>query len=416
MKDGTNAAPAVTRGTAGTKPARPDAPLHHWANAAPLVAFSHLRWNFVFQRPQHILTRIGRERPVLFVEEPVLRPGAPPSLEIETVSPGVRVARPSLPMNGTPFSDSQQRALHELLQEQLDRDRWTAHVSWLYTPMAVRLAKALHPHVIVYDCMDELGSSGDAPPELAERERELLAAADVVMTGGHRLYRDMCEHHSFVRCYPSSIEVEHFANPGAEPADQAGIARPVLGFHGVIDERLDLELVAALAAAHPDWQIVLVGPVVKIEPAALPMAENIHYLGQKSYAELPAYLAGWDAALMPFVIGPTTRSISRSKVLEYMAADRPIVSTPIADVVASDHDIVHVGDGPDGFIAACEQALDGSGEDRERRRAKAREVLHRTSWDETVRRMGLIVRFLADPAPTQERALRELTPDTSLGS
>jgi UDP-galactopyranose mutase len=402
MKEGTNAAPA-TKGTAGIKPARPNPPAgSRWGNVVPLVAFSHLRWDFVFQRPQHIMTRIGRERLVLFVEEPVVRPGAPPSLEIETVSPGVRVARPSLPMNGTPFGDSQQRALHELLQEQMDRDRWTSHAAWLFTPMAVRLAKSLHPHVIVYDCMDPLAAFEDAPPELVERERELLAAADVVMTGGHGLYRDMCDHHSFVRCYPSSVEVEHFANPGAEPADQAGIPRPVLGFHGVIDERMDLELVAALAATHPDWQIVLIGPVVKIEPAALPMAENIHYLGQKSYPELPAYLAGWDAALMPFVIGPATRSISPTKVLEYMAADRPIVSTPVADVVAGYRDIVHVGEGPDAFIAACEQALHGSGEERERRRERARAVVHRTSWDETVRRMGLIVHFLADPAPTPE--------------
>jgi UDP-galactopyranose mutase len=404
MKEGTNAAPATGNGTAGIKPARPSPPSGTWwANVVPLVAFSHLRWNFFHQRPQHIMTRIGRGRPVLFVEEPVVRPGAPPSLEIQTVSPGVRVACPTLPMNGTPFGDSQQRALHELLQEQLDRDRWMAHVSWLFTPMAVRLAKALHPHVIVYDCMEELRGSGHVPPELAERERELLAAADVVMTGGHSLHLHLCEHHPFVRCYPSSVEVEHFANPGAEPADQAGIARPVLGFHGVIDERVDLELVAALAAAHPDWQIVLIGPVVKPEPAALPMAENIHYLGPKGYPELPAYLAGWDAALMPFVIGPATRSISPSKVLEYMAADRPIVSTPIGDVVANHPDIVHVGDGPDGFIAACEQALGASGEECERRREKAREVLHRTSWDQTVARMGLIVHYLADPGPTPRR-------------
>lgn len=403
MKEGTNAASPAAKGTPRIKTARssPSAGSRA-ANVVPLIAFSHLRWNFVYQRPQHIMARVGRERPVLFVEEPVLRPGVGPSLEIETVSPGVRVARPSLPLNGTPFSDSQQPALHELLREQMDRDRWTEHVAWLFTPMAVRLARSLHPRVIVYDCMDKRTAFQDAPPELAERERELLAAADVVMTSGHSLYHDQCDHHPFVRCYPSSVEVEHFANPGAEPADQAGIPRPVLGFHGVIDERIDLELVAALAAAHPDWQIVLIGPVVKIEPAALPMAENIHYLGPKSYSELPAYLAGWDAALMPFVIGPATRYLSPSRVLEYMAADRPIVSTPLVDVVANYGDIVHVGDGDDDFIGACEEALACSGDECERRRARAREVLHRTSWDETVRRMGLIVHYLADPTPTPE--------------
>lgn len=369
----------------------------------PLVAFSHLRWDFVFQRPQHEMIRFGKARPVLFVEEPIVRFG-PPSLEIETVAPGVRVARPGLPLGGTPFGDAQLSALNKLLREQLDSERWSEFVAWVFTPMAVRLAKSLHPHVMIYDCMDQLSAFWGAPPELQERERELLAAADAVMTGGPSLYRAKCDQHSFVRCFPSSVDVAHFAKPTTEPADQVDIPRPLLGYCGVIDERMDLDVLATMASTHPEWHIVMLGPVVKIDPQTLPQADNIHYLGQKSYAEIPAYIRAWDVALMPFVLGPATRYISPTKVLEYMACDRPVASTPIVDVIGPYGEIVYLGTGRHGFVEACERALEGSDEDAERRRQGAREVLRRTSWDETVRRMNLIVHYLADPIPSQEVA------------
>lgn len=370
---------------------------------APVLVFSHLRWDFVFQRPQHVMTRLGRSRPVLFVEEPIFREGEP-GLEIVAVAPGVRVAKPYLPIGGTAFGSQQQTALELLLRAQLERDGWRDFAAWLYTPMAVRIAKALHPRTILYDCMDELTGFKDAPAELIEREKELLAAAEAVLTGGPSLYRAKKDRHSFVRCFPSSVDVDHFgrarAGEGGMPSDQPA-AKPVLGYCGVIDERMDTEILERLAATHPEWQIVLLGPVVKIDPARLPQAANLHYLGRKEYAELPAYLSGWDVALMPFAIGPATKFISPTKVLEYMAAGRPIVSTPITDVVEPYSEIVYIADGPDAFVRACEQALAAGDDERAQRRALAGDVLRRTSWEETAKQMDEIVHCLADAIPTQ---------------
>jgi UDP-galactopyranose mutase len=370
----------------------------------PVLTFSHLRWDFVYQRPQHVMSRLGAVRPVLYVEEPLLRDG-PPALEITSVAPGVRVAQPFLSLDGTPFGSDQEPLLEPLLRAQLQDEGWKDFVAWLYTPMAVRIAKALHPRAIVYDCMDELTGFLDAPAELQERERELLAAAEAVMTGGPSLYRAKKDRHAFVRCYPSSVDVDHFARNGNTiPADQACLPRPWLGYCGVIDERMDLAILKRLASERPDWQIILLGPVVKIDPATLPRAQNLHYLGKKDYHELPAYIGGWDVALMPFAIGPATRYISPTKVLEYMAAERPIVSTPITDVVEPYGDIVYVGEGPDGFLRACASALSSTPFEREDRKRRARDVLRRTSWDETTRSMNLIVHCLADALPSQEVA------------
>jgi UDP-galactopyranose mutase len=364
----------------------------------PLVTFSHLRWDFVYQRPQHLMSRLALERPVLFVEEPAVRKGNP-VLEVEQVSEGVRVARPFLAMEDTAFGPSQHSLLVSLLREQLEEDGWRRFVAWLHTPMAVRVAKALHPEAIVYDCMDELSGFLGAPPEIRAMDKEMLAAADVVMTGGPSLWKAKRERHSFVHCFPSSVDVEHFAiaakgKESNDPPDQRGLPRPRLGYCGVIDERMDLDILRALAAQRPEWQIVLVGPVAKIDPESLPQAPSLHYLGQKPYEELPAYLAGWDVALIPFARNSATEYISPTKVLEYMAAERPIVSTPITDVAEPYGDIVHLGERPDEFVRACERALEASTIEHAARRARARRVLNRTSWDDTARRMEEIVQSI----------------------
>lgn len=378
---------------------------------APLVVFSHLRWDFVFQRPQHVMMRMGARREVLFVEEPLVREEEP-WLEVSSVSPGVRVCRPHLPNPGPGFGASQQRTLEILLRDLLERERITEFAAWLYTPMAIPLVRALRPRGIVYDCMDELSAFLGAPPELIERERELFAHADVVFTEGPSLYRAKSRLHSFVRCFPSSVDVAHFkgAMSASDPEDQAGLPRPRVGYCGVIDERVDLAILKAVAEAHPEWSIVMVGPVVKIDPASLPRAANIHYLGQRPYQKLPEYFSGWDLCLMPFAINAATRFISPTKVLEYMAADRPIVSTPITDVAEPYGDIVYLGDGPASFVAACECALAASEDERAGRRAHAHNVLQRTSWNETVRRMDEILHFLADYGTWNEAPARAATP------
>ena len=362
----------------------------------PLVVFSHLRWDFVWQRPQHVMTRLGARRDVLFVEEPIV--DGPPRLAIEQVADGVRVARPHLIEPGPAFGAKQQPTMVHLLRDFLRSERWDTVAAWLYTPMAVRIARALEPQVMVYDCMDQLANFQDAPPELLEREDELLLHADVVLTGGPSLYRDKSRLHRFVRCFPSSVDVAHFASASCTqpPAEQSHLAVPRLGYYGVIDERLDYELIAAIADAHPEWSVVMVGPVVKVDPARLPQRPNIHWLGQRAYEQLPAYVGDWDVCLMPFAINEATKFISPTKVLEYMAADRPIVSTPIADVAEPYGGIVAIADGAGEFIAACERMLAEDDAARTERRTRAHHVLQHTSWDNTVHRMDNILHYLGD--------------------
>jgi len=355
-----------------------------------IVVFSHLRWNFVYQRPQHLLSRLAATRPIFFMEEPEYDPNGPPRWERSTPLPNVTVLRPHTPVPAPGFHADQLAALEPLVADLADELNGSTLVAWLYTPMALPLAEALAPTVVVYDCMDELSLFLGAPPELLSREAALIECADVMFTGGPSLFRAKQARHPNVHCFSSSVDAAHFRvreTGVVEAEDQAGLPRPRLGFYGVIDERLDLPLIDFIAQAHPDWQVVLVGPVVKIDPATLPRRENIHYFGQRSYDELPRYLAGWDVCLLPFARNDATRFISPTKTLEYMAAELPIVSTPITDVAEPYGDIVYLGDTPAEFLAACEAALAAGPEERATRVAKMRRVLAGTSWNVTVSAM-----------------------------
>jgi UDP-galactopyranose mutase len=358
----------------------------------PIVAFAHLRWDFVYQRPQHVLSRLAASRRVVVVEEPSVEPGAATSLDVTRPAPGVVRCRPRLGAGAGGFSDEHHLTLAALLVDALRAEGVGDHVAWLYTPMALPLATAFDPALVVYDCMDELSLFHGAPTGLVERESRLLQRADVVFTGGPSLYRAKRHRHPDVHCLPSSVDVAHFRRAlesPDEPPDQQAIGGPRFGFFGVIDERFDTALIDRMAAAHPDWQIVLVGPVVKISPASLPRRPNIHYLGQRSYAELPAYLAGWDVCLLPFALNDATRFISPTKTLEYMAAERPIVSTPVRDVADLYHGVVHLAEGPAEFVRACERAL---AEPIGERIHHMRRIVGRTSWDATVRSMDFAMR------------------------
>jgi glycosyltransferase involved in cell wall biosynthesis len=379
--------------------------------ATPIVVFSHLRWRSVFQRPQQIMTRLARRRDVLFVEEPVFESG-PPGLEVTEVADGVRACRPHTALRESGFGARQNDSIAPLVLDLLRREEVKSFTAWMYTPMATSLATRLGPAAVVYDCMDDLAGFHGAPPELVAEERALLARADLVFTGGPSLYRARRERHPAVHCFPSSVDVAHFApRPDrALPADMEALPRPRLGYFGVIDERLDLPLIAALAAAHPDWSVALIGPVAKIDPETLPRRDNLHYMGPREYVELPRYAAAWDVCLMPFALNRATRFISPTKSLEYMAAERPIVSTPITDVVEPYGAIVHIGDGVGGFVAACERALAEDAAGRETRARLAREVLARTSWDATVAQMDALIASL-DPA-RGPRALEVAAPPT----
>jgi UDP-galactopyranose mutase len=270
-----------------------------------LVCLSHLRWNFVFQRPQHLMTRAAKERRVFFVEEPIFESRSDRSVDVQQSAEGVYVVQPHLPQ-GLPHDEAVQMQMHaidDLFSERNVKD----YVLWYYTPMARSFTRHLEPAAIIYDCMDELSLFKNAPKELLDNEKELLSVASLVFTGGQSLYEAKRDRHPSVHAFPSSIDFHHFSHARKiskaqhpDPEDQANIPHPRIGYAGVIDERLDYDLIAGVAKARPDWQIVLVGPVVKVDPEALPKAANIHYLGQKDYKELPHYMAGWDVAMMPF--------------------------------------------------------------------------------------------------------------------
>ena len=370
-----------------------------------IAAFSHLRWNFVYQRPQHLLSRLAARHPVIFVEEPELDTHGPARWERSKPQPNLTVYRPRTPVRTPGFHADQFPELEPLLAELRAELGDTRVLAWLYTPMALPLARSLAPDAVIYDCMDELSLFLGAPPELLTHEAELLKYADVTFTGGPSLFRAKQARHPNVHCFPSSVDAGHFrlvdteGRPVSEAEDQAELPHPRLGFYGVIDERLDLDIVDRIAEAHPDWQIVLVGPVVKIDPDRLPQRPNIQYLGQRSYEELPRYLAGWDVCLLPFARNDATRFISPTKTLEYMAAELPIVSTPIADVAEPYGDIVYLGGTPGEFLAACEQALASSPEEREGRAEQMRRVLAGTSWDVTVDAMNRLMDLVMAGSP-----------------
>jgi UDP-galactopyranose mutase len=373
----------------------------------PLVTFSHLRWSS-FQRPHHIMIRLAEHREILFVEEPVVD-GAVAGLEITRVAPRIRVVQAHLPVGGPGYGIRQQRILQSHLERLLEREGWDQFAAWLDTPMAVPLARALHPRAIVYDCTAHRSQSLQAPEELIQRERELLECADTVFTDGPSLFRATQRFHPYVHCFPSSVDREHFAsaNSISETREQVRLPRPRLGYAGGIDERMDLDIIRHLATSRPKWQIVLVGQVSKFVRAALPWGANLRYMGQQPYHDLPSFFAGWDVCILPLARNEATRTISPTEVLESMAADRPIVSTPIKGVAEPYGDIVHLGDGPQGFLEACERAMNQSEEERAVRRDRARRVLAQTSWDETVRQMEIILRRIAGDSSDRSARVAE---------
>jgi UDP-galactopyranose mutase len=365
--------------------------LQHSFAEPDLICLSHLRWDFVYQRPQHLLTRCAKERRVFFVEEPIFDEG-PMRLDVSPRDGGVSVVVPRLPhaLEGTDAVESAQRELLNRLFAERDIEDY---ILWYYTPMAMSCTRHLQPIAMIYDCMDELSAFKGAPRSLKDREAELFKRADLVFTGGQSLYEVKRDQHKNVYAFPSSIDAAHFAQARCltvDPADQAEIPHPRLGFFGVIDERMDIELLAAVAAAKPDWHLVMIGPVVKIDPADLPRRANIHYLGGKSYNELPSYLAGWDVALLPFARNESTRFISPTKTPEYLAAGRAVVSTSIRDVVRpyGEQNLVRIADAPAEFVEAVEAAMN---EDTAARMREVDAFLAQTSWDQTWGRMAELI-------------------------
>jgi glycosyltransferase involved in cell wall biosynthesis len=367
-----------------------------------LICFSHLRWNFVYQRPQHLMSRIAKTRRVFFIEEPMFDDGV--EFEIQQQGENLWVIVPHLP----PGIDEKSIRTHQraFLSRLLITMEIQHYATWYYTPMALPGSDHLQPMVTVYDCMDELSGFKFAPTVLVSLEKQLMKKADVVFTGGYSLYEAKKDQHKNIYPFPSSIDFEHFSQArtiSEEPPDQLAIPHPRFGFYGVIDERLSLSLIEDIARQRKDWHFILIGPVAKIEEADLPKLENIHYLGMKNYQQLPAYLSGWDVAIMPFAMNEATRFISPTKTPEYLAGGKPVISTPILDVVRHYSSVVSFITTSEEFIAVAENDIVQD----EKWLTQVDKILSENSWDRTWNRMNEIIektlKYSANKVRTKNR-------------
>ncbi|NUQ21095.1 MAG: glycosyltransferase [Gemmatimonadaceae bacterium] len=365
-----------------------------------LIVHSHLRWDFVWQRPQQILSRLAQRGHVLFVEEPVhLDDISTPRLDVSLPMPRVHRAVPILPGELRGRYDESIAIVRDLVRRQIAADGplgglFDRPVQWFYTPMpAPAMIGAFDERGIVYDCMDELSKFRFAPTELVDRERYLVAQSDVVFTGGYRLSRAKSRIHRNVHFFGCGVDVDHFARARSEELPLApelvGLGKKVMGYFGVVDERLDYDLLRILAARNPDAELVMVGPVVKVDPRELPQAPNIRWLGQRQYAELPSYVKGFDVCLMPFALNEATEYINPTKTLEYMAAGKPIVSTAVSDVVHNFTPVVAVAESRDEFVNAVRHALVSPDMSMV---ARGIEQARANTWESIVARMDRIMR------------------------
>ena len=389
-----------------------------------LIVVSHLRWSFVWQRPQQLLSRLAKQMRILFIEEPVaVEETKNLSATLQEVVPNLITLTPRIPASecgDTPLWlwPCQDRIARQV-QQVLNTFEFEERAMWFYTPTPEFLFDVVKPEVLVYDVMDELANFHFAPPELREREARLLSQASVVFTGGASLYDAKKHFNKNTHLFASGVDAAHYASACSEetttPEWMDGLPSPRATYIGVIDERLDYELIAHMAAARPEVQFLMCGPIVKVDPNALPKAANLHYPGQQSYADLPRILKGSDVCLMPFAQNEATRYISPTKTLEYMATNRPVVSTPIRDVERFYSDIVFLADSPQAFAEQLDAALSESTEERARKREIEERILAEHAWDAIADNMHTLIRHQWATTPSarakqQAAYLRERTP------
>jgi glycosyltransferase involved in cell wall biosynthesis len=337
-----------------------------------LVVHSHLRWDGVFQRPHHIISRRARQHRVAFIEEPLFLEGSSGvRLETRVEPPNITVVQPFLPPQAEflpAVSAENQRLNRGLIEEFLSRGGFRDVVRWHYAPMAIYLEGACSERAIVYDCMAELSAFKGAPPDLIDCERELMRQADIVFTGGRSMYENKRAYHTNILRFDSGVDVDHFQKATVPetlvPDDADELPHPIIGYYGVIDERMDLDAIRLMAHREPGWQLLLIGPVTKIDEATLPQASNIHYTGQRSYEDLPGYLKAFDVCLIPFADNEATRYLSPTKTLEYFAGTRPVVSSPVHDVVEHYSDLVRIARSPEEWVTQVRAALTEDNRDR----------------------------------------------------
>jgi glycosyltransferase involved in cell wall biosynthesis len=356
-------------------------------NLYDLIAFSHLRWHSVTQRPHHIMLRLASNYRICFIEEPAAPSDELPAghSRVENVAANIDVMTPHMRWRDWPAMCSEYVSILRDHISNLDEC-----IGWFYSPLYVGVLEALSFKLLVYDCMDELSAFKDASPQLPEFEKSLLEKAHIVFTGGKSLFEAKAKSHHNVSCFPSSVDQAHFhqaKNAQLELPNDLPSGRPIVGYYGVIDERIDLDLITYVSNVMPQVNFIMIGPFAKIDPASLSHPANVHYLGKKDYAELPAYLKGFNVAMMPFALNDSTKFISPTKTLEFMAAGKPVVSTPIYDVVRDYSDCVSIARDPEDFVAAIRDCLAESPASRSSREAHYDSILRKTSWDSTVQSM-----------------------------
>ena len=333
----------------------------------PLIVHCHLRWDFVWQRPQQIFSRLAAHHPIAFVEEPMWQEG---ERRLDISEPFANIARiiPVLSAaEKNDDNDNQCTAVLRLLRRALTEHplltgRFASPIQWFYSPMTAPIfLDSFDSVATVYDCMDELAQFRFAPAGLRESEQLLISRSDVVFTGGYQLFQSKSRYHDNVHFYGCGVDAEHYSKARlAEtelPAEVVNLAKPIFGYFGVIDERLDYALLTQLAREMPEASIVMVGPRAKVDQQSLPNLPNIHWLGHRSYADLPALVKSFDVCLMPFALNDATQYINPTKTLEYMAAGKPVVSTAVPDVLHHFAPIVDVTFTTDGFIKAVRRAV-----------------------------------------------------------
>jgi len=363
-------------------------------NSIDLVCFSHQRWNFVYQRPQHLLSRFSRYFRVFYIEDPIFHANTD-RYDITLESGNIAIVVPHL-QHGPNHADVHQR-LETLLTSLFQEERILNYIFWYCSPAAISISRAFRPRLAIYDCMEEFSRNRFASREIHAQEAELLSTADLVFTSGYSLYESKKKLHPRVYPFPNSIDKDHFLHARTitfDPPDQQHIPHLRIGYYGVIDERVDMPLLERISRLRPHWRFIMVGPIVNVDPDLLPNFHNIHYLGSKLYGDLPHYLAGWDIAIIPFIRNESTRFINPAKTPEYLAAGKPVISTPINDVIRyyGNKGLVKIAGTPEEFVRVAEEELNLSADDRNRWLDKVDDFLETHSWDKISADMLKLIR------------------------
>jgi len=377
-------------------------------NRKTIICFSHLTWDRnLFQRPQQLMLRFSKRFNVLYVSGyscrqffiDLFRRKKTHSYHVtDNLAVYSPFALPPIKKYSSITIRLNKILLSFLVKRRLKKLKFKDPILWIYHPRYIDAIGKFKEELIIYDCMDDftsLLSDYEDRERNIKDERALLKKADMVFAGGYsiaELKRDSREH---IHVFPSAVEIYHFKKARSDnlemPDDITDIPHPILGYWGAIDERVDHELLKRLAMKHPEWSIVLLGPIVRHKAGDLSYLKeikNIFWLGPKDYSLLPNYAKAFDVCLIPFVLSREGKFLSPTKTLEYLATGKPVVSTPITDVVRFYDGVVGIADGPDEFGMAVRRCME---EDNASMKQKRICFTENKSWEDTAEKMEKLI-------------------------